>query len=193
MLKGRHEEALSHSLHQAELYAEEDELYHQWALGAFVAECELVLGRADRARALALAALALPGTRGADWGYVHEVLATAATLQGQGDEAIAHGRSAHQGLRHLDDAWRLLETMALNAAMQGRLAEAAQVAGHVDAELARGGAIRWPCSAERRHRLDRLVHAGLGAAAMARHLATGRLLRTDRAFALAFGEAVAES
>ncbi|HEX6944611.1 MAG TPA: winged helix-turn-helix domain-containing protein [Casimicrobiaceae bacterium] len=193
MLKGLHEEALSHSLHQAELYADEDELYHQWALGALVAECELVLGRLDRARARALAALALPGTRAADWGYVHEVLATAATLQGRADEAIAHGRTAHQGLRHLDDEGRLLETMALNAAMQGRLAEAAQVAGHVDTELLRRGALRWPCAEERRHRLDKLVQAGLGGSASARHLATGRLLGTDRAFALAFGDAVADS
>ena len=193
LLEGRHEEALAHSLRQAELYADEDELYHQWALGAFVGECELVLGRTDHARALAVAALAVPGARGADWGYVHEVLAIASTLQGRVDEAIEHGRRAHHGLRRLDDEWRLLETLGLNAAQQGRLAEAAQIAGYVDAELARGGAIRWPWVAARRHRLDTLVEAGMGPTVMARHLAEGRRLRTDRAFALAFGDATAGS
>ena len=191
-MQGRYEEAMACAMKQAALYLEEgaDENQQQ-ALGANVADCEIGLGRLEAAEARCRAALALRTPGAAGWGHVHDALMVALTLQGRHDEAIEQGRLAQDDLRRQGDETRLLETLALNAAMQGRVAEAATIAGFVDAEFARTGEVRWPPTAERRARLDALLAAGLAPADRARRQQAGARMTGEQAFALAFGDAAA--
>ncbi|HEX4884539.1 MAG TPA: hypothetical protein VFX05_10405, partial [Casimicrobiaceae bacterium] len=121
------------------------------------------------------------------WGHVHDILAVVATLQGRHDEAIAWARAAFDDLRRQGDELRLLETLALNAALHGRMADAAVVVGFVDAEAARTGEVRWPPTAERRARLDALLAAAPGDLAGRRD--AGTRASVEQAFAHAFGDA----
>ncbi|HEX4885709.1 MAG TPA: winged helix-turn-helix domain-containing protein, partial [Casimicrobiaceae bacterium] len=150
MAQRRYAEALPHALRQGDLYAEDGlEENRQQALGANAAECEVCLGRFDEAEARARLAIGHARAGDAGWGHVHDILAVVATLQGRHDEAIAWARAAFDDLRRQGDELRLLETLALNAALHGRMADAAVVVGFVDAEAARTGEVRWPPTAER--------------------------------------------
>jgi hypothetical protein len=179
-------------MRQAELYLEEgaDENQQQ-ALGANVADCEIGLGRLEAAEVRSRRALATQTAGTAGWGHVHDTLMVALTLQGRHGEAIEQGRLALDDLRRQGDETRLLETLALNAAMQGRVAEAATIAGFVDAEFTRTGEVRWPPTAERRARLDALLAAGLDQPDRARRQQAGARMTGEQAFALAFGDAAA--
>ncbi len=189
-MQGRYEEALPHALRQAELYAEEgSEENRQQALGANVAECEIGLGRLEAAEERARRALAAASPGESGWGHVHDVLTVVATLRERHDEAIGHGRRALDDLRRQGDELRLLETLALNAALGGRLPEAAVIAGFVDAELARSGEQRWPPTAQRRARLDAMLAAQLAPEALARHRDAGARSDERDVFALALGDA----
>jgi len=86
------------------------------------------------------------------------------------------------------DEFRLLSPLALNAALQGRLADAARITGLVDVVHERTGEVPVPAVAGRRARLDALLKAGLTAEALAQLKAAGAMMREADAFKLAFGD-----
>ncbi len=159
--------------------------------GDIVADCELALGRVDAAEAHAREALAsIEGEAGFDWGVPHvlEMLAVICAVQGKHEEAIARGRAALSGYRNSGQHFRLLEPMALNAAKQGRLRDAARAAGHVDRAYIERGEVRWPAVKARRAQLDALLAAGLDAEELERLRHEGAATDIDAAFGHAFGQ-----
>ena len=77
--------------------------------------------------------------------------------------------------------------LALCAALQGRLADAARIVGYADAALERAGAVRerhWTCM---RDRLDPMFRAGLAPEELARLRAEGAAMREEDAVRLALG------
>ena len=189
--QGRTAEALQCAQAQAELLAAEGCWLQHVAWGANVADCELSLGRLAFAESLSRSALQALEALGIDEnlvGHVMDALMVTLTLQGRSAEAIDMARRARRLLEREGDALRLLDTLALNAAQRCNGPAAAQLAGHVDAAIARSGELRWPASAARRAELQSRLEALLDGAALQRHLATGARLSSERAFDLAFGD-----
>lgn len=166
-------------------------VYEQTYYGGNVADCELALGDFAGAEAHCRAALAVieghPGTRQAA-AHVVDTLARAQMLQGKFEEGARTARKALQLTRNEGFHFRLLEPLALNAAQQGRLADAAWLTGHIDAAYARRGEVRWPDAAARRAEIDALLAAGMAPPALAALRSEGALSSTDAAFARAFGD-----
>jgi predicted ATPase/DNA-binding winged helix-turn-helix (wHTH) protein len=186
--QGRIEEALVCAQAQAELLAQAGSWLTHVALGANVADCELALGRLARAEALSSAALEALDVLGIDEnlvGHVMDMLMLALSLQGRDDEAIAVGQRALRLLEREGDELRLLDTLALNATTSGRWADAALIAGYVDAAMVLTGEQRWPTVAARRELLERRLEAALTPRALARHFTAGAALTRDAVFGLA--------
>jgi hypothetical protein len=114
-----------------------------------------------------------------------DCLMVALALQGRHDEALAVGRRARRLLEREGDDLRLLDTLALIAASSGRFADAARLAGHVDAVMARSGESRWPSVAARRSQLECSLEAALAPADRQCHLLAGAAMPREDAFALA--------
>ncbi len=191
-LQGRFEEALECAQRQADLLVQDVRWVAHVALGANVADCETALGRVDAAERRARSALDALDQQGIEdnlIGHVMDSLMVALTLQGRQAEAVALGRRARVPLAREGDDLRLLETLALNAALDGRAQDAALTIGHVDAAVARSGQLRWPAVAARRARLAHCLARSLPAARCEQLLAVGAALPRERAFALAFGDA----
>ena len=190
--RGRCDDALRSALDQCRITREAGLHTRELTLmGDVVADCELALGRSDAAEAHAREALAaLKREPGTSYGIAHvtDTLAQALVLQHKHDEAIATARRAVKLTRGAGFHFRSLEVLALNAAEQGRLRDAAWLTGHVDAAYARRGEIRWPHVAVRRAALDALVLDGLSDIEHARLQAEGAVSSTDEAFARAFGD-----
>jgi hypothetical protein len=89
--------------------------------------------------------------------------------------------------------FRLLEAMALNAARQGRLDDAAWVVGHVDRLYAQRGEVRWPHVRARRAQLDALLAAGRSRDERARLAAEGAAGDIELAFERAFATPAREA
>ena len=143
--EGRPDEAMVCALERAAINAAAGRpMLEQITLGDTVADCELSAGRADAAETRCRSALRM--LRGDPWGCAHvlETLAFVCTAQGKDDEAIEHGRAATLASRDIGMHFRMLEAMALSAARQGRLRDAAWAAGHVDLLYAERGEVRWP-------------------------------------------------
>jgi predicted ATPase/DNA-binding winged helix-turn-helix (wHTH) protein len=190
--RGRCDDALRSALEQCGIAREAGLRTRELTLmGDVVADCELALGRGDAAEEHARAALAalerLPGTT---YGIAHvtDTLAQALVLQHKHDEAIATARRALKLTRGAGFHFRSLELLALNAAEQGRLRDAAWLTGHVDAAYARRGEVRWPHVAVRRAALDALLLDGMSYSEHAQLQAEGAVSSTDEAFARAFGD-----
>ena len=191
--EGRPEEALVCALERAARRASAGSpLLEQITLGDSAADCELAAGRADAAEARCR--IALEAVRGYPWGSAHvlETLAFVCTAQGKSEEAIEHGRAALRASRDVGMHFRLLEAMALNAARQGRLDDAAWVVGHVDRLYAQRGEVRWPHVAARRAQLDALLAAGRSCDERARLAAEGAAGDIELAFERAFGTTACE-
>jgi predicted ATPase len=190
--EGRFEEALASALERASLEREAGFLLlEQVHLGDIVADSELALGRVDAAEEHARNSLAaLEGQPEYRWAVPHalEMLAVICTVQGKHEEAIERGRAALHGYRASGQHFRLLEPMALNAALQGRLRDAAWAAGHVDQVYMQRGEVRWPSVKARRAQLDALLAAGIGPADRGRLLRDGAAADIDVAFRHAFGD-----
>jgi predicted ATPase/DNA-binding winged helix-turn-helix (wHTH) protein len=189
--QGRSEEALRCAHAQAELLSQGGQWAMHVAWGANVADCELSLGRVESAAARSTAALRELDALGIDEnivGHVMDTLMVALTLLGRAEEALRVGRRARRLLEREGDELRLLDTLALSAAMGGRWPDAARIAGHADAALAARGETRWPSAAQRRERLAQQLAAALGPALQAQ-LSVGALLSLEAAFALAFESA----
>ena len=149
------------------------------------------MGRLDAAAAHCHEALAqLEGKAGYAWGRSHvlETLAFVSTTQGRDQDAIRYGRAAILSSRDVGMHFRLLEAIALTAARQGRLADAAFATGHVDRLYAQRGEVRWPYVQVRRQELDKLLESGLDQRERAGLAAAGAESDSDVAFERAFGE-----
>jgi predicted ATPase/DNA-binding winged helix-turn-helix (wHTH) protein len=194
-LQGRSAEALLCAQAQADLLALDGNWRMHVAWGANVADCELSLGRLERAEALATRAVQALDALGIDEnivGHVLDALMVALTLQGRDREAVQIGRRARRLLEREGDDLRLLDTLALNATTSGRWRDAAQLAGHVDAAMAGTGEARWPAAAQRRALLECRLDARLTPTLKQHCLAAGSALTRDAAFALAFVEVTRE-
>ena len=100
-----------------------------------------------RAEALSRSALGSLDGLGIDdniVGHVTDRLMVAPAWQERAPEARQVGRRALRLPQREGDKLRLLDTTALNATTAGRIADAARIAGHVDAALAAGNEQRWP-------------------------------------------------
>ena len=190
--RGRCDDALRSALDQCRIAREAGLHARELTLmGDVVADCELALGDVDAAVEHAREALTalerLPGTA---YGIAHvtDTLAQALVMQHEHCEAIATARRAVKLTRGAGFHFRSLELLALNAAEQGRLRDAAWLTGHVDAAYAQRGEVRWPHVAVRRAALDALVRGGLSDSEHAQLQAEGAMSSTDEAFARAFGD-----
>lgn len=193
MSLGRCEEALVYVQEQARL-AHEAGLFAQETsvTGDTVVDCELALGRISAAQAHSEEALTwLESEPGARYALAHVLDTRARVLieQRRVDEAIEMGRRALQLARNEGFHFRLIEPLALNAARQGRLRDAAWLTGHVDASYAQRGEVRWPHVAAQRAQLDGLLAAGLTPQALCELRAEGASATVEAAFARAFGDA----
>lgn len=193
MSQGRCEEALASAQAQARIAHEAGmPMYGISTTGDTVVDCELALGRIEAADAHSREALAWlesrPGTR---YRLAHVVDTRARVLieQGKAEEAIDMARRALQLTRNEGFSFRLIEPLALNAARQGRLRDAAWLTGHVDASYAQRGEVRWPDMTARRAQLDALLAAGLEPQALGDLRAEGASATVEAAFARAFGDA----
>jgi predicted ATPase len=160
--EGRPEEALSCALERATVsLAAGLPLRAQTSLGDTAADCELSAGRLDAAEARCRAAL--EALRGSAWNTAHvtETLAFVCTAQGRDKEALEHGRRAIRASGDMGLHFRMLEAMALCAARQGRLQDAALAVGHVDRLYSERGEVRWPHARARRAQLDDLLDRGM--------------------------------
>jgi predicted ATPase/DNA-binding winged helix-turn-helix (wHTH) protein len=190
--RGRCDDALRSALDQCRIAREAGLRVRELTLmGDVVADCELSLGRGDAAEKHAREALAAlecePDTA---YGVAHvtDTLAQALVLQHKHDEAIATARRAVKLTRGAGFHFRALEVLALSAAEQGRLRDAAWLTGHVDAAYAQRGEVRWPHVAARRAALDALLLDGMSNSEHAELQAQGAASSTDEAFARAFGD-----
>ena len=127
---------------------------------------------------------------GAEWGagHLYRNASVALALKGQIDEALAVARPAHLLLSREGDEYLVLPTLALVAASQGRLEDAARVAGFHAAAQARLVRVPELLAAIVRTRLDPLL-AQLPAADFERLSAEGAALHADDAFRIGFGDA----
>jgi tetratricopeptide (TPR) repeat protein len=187
---GHQEAALACALRQVALYREDGSVYGELVAMSNVTSAEIALGHPEAALEHARAAIAQLRTIGSESaaGHLHLAAMIALTMLGHLDEAIAEGRTAHALLVREADEFRLLLPLALNAALRGRLADAARIIGLVDVVLARTGEVPRPLDVRRRARLDALLNAGLTAEALAQHKAAGATMREADAFKLAFGD-----
>jgi hypothetical protein len=155
-----------------------------------VASMELLLGQTEAALEHARAAI----TRfealgaGADAGYQQWIVMIALMLLDRLAEAADAGRTARVLLLHEGDEYRLLAALALLAALQGRIADAARIIGHDDANLGRTGGVVRPVAALLRARLDPLLAAALPAPELDRLRVEGAAMRGDQVFKLGFGD-----
>ena len=187
--QGRPEQALPHALRQVELTVASGALRGSHNLdGSNVAYCELAMGNAVAAEDRGRRALA-EGSGGSDIGFgdALETLAMALAAQGRFDEALAVARRSYGVLKALGIEFMLLDNLALIAAEQGRLHDAALTAGHADAEMQKRKFLRWPLSEQSRQRAEQLLEALPKSEADALKL-RGAALAPERAFAHALGD-----
>ncbi|MDQ2735449.1 MAG: hypothetical protein M3Y55_10765, partial [Pseudomonadota bacterium] len=153
--QGRPDEALAHAWQQVELIqASGSERSSALTRGANVAYCELAMGRADVAEARARVALSEVGPSDQHAGHALDTWMMCLGVQGRFDEALATGQRAYADLTASGDEFMMLDGLAMIAAEQGRLRDAAITAARSDAEFAARGFRRWPLSVEWRRRTD---------------------------------------
>jgi tetratricopeptide (TPR) repeat protein len=105
--------------------------------------------------------------------------------RGDLDEALSAGREGLELRRTAGYAWGALDHFALRAALVGRWADAARLAGYVDAVFATKGIVRQANEARARARLDRLLHDRLDDNQRAILMAEGATLSEEDACRLA--------
>ena len=187
----RLEEGLDAVLVQAEHYRRAG--LEDWAAiaeGANVASLETSLGRPHSAEARARQALATIERLGMaqEGGHVRLSLATALSDLGRYDEAVAEARAALPLLIGEGDEFRLLEPLALNAALQGRHADAARVLGFADARRAESGTLCMPTVQRLRARAYAIVASKIDAMEVEALKTAGAGLAHSAVYACAFGD-----
>ena len=187
---GRYEEALACAQQQAAIQREAGNPVGELGAMANVVSMELLLARTEAALEHGRAAIARFEAlgRGADAGYTQWIVMIALMLLDRLDEALDAGRKALALLLHEGDDYRLLAPLALLAALRGRVADAARIIGHDDANLARTGGVVRPVAALLRARLDPLLDASLDPTELARLRKEGAALRGEQVFQLGFDE-----
>ena len=150
---------------------------------------EMLLGRWHEALEHARTAIArlhaLAGDAGA--GHLYQTEMVALLMLGRMDEAWVAARNAYARLLQEGDEYRMLLSLALLNALQGRLDVAARIVGFDDAVQARIGEAVNVLAPIFRARLGPLLAAGLPDDERTRLAAEGAALRDDEAFRLAFG------
>ena len=187
---GRYAQALEYARQQQQLYREDGSVVgEQFAIGN-LGFALLALGRPEAALAEVRPAFARLEAlnAGAGAGHVIGAEAIALAMLGRHDEARARARIAYARLQHEGDTLWLLEPLASSAAALGRPADAARIAGFVDARYATTGEVRRAPARERRAELDALLAAGLADDERRELLAAGAVMSDDEAFALALGD-----
>jgi predicted ATPase/DNA-binding winged helix-turn-helix (wHTH) protein len=187
---GRYAQALEYARQQQQLYREDGSVVgEQFAIGN-LGFALLALGRPEAALAEVRPAFARLEAlnAGAGAGHVIGAEAIALAMLGRHDEARARARVAYARLQHEGDTLWLLEPLASSAAALGRPADAARIAGFVDARYATTGEVRRAPARERRAALDALLDAGLADDERRELLAAGAVMSDDEAFALALGD-----
>ncbi len=188
---GRGEEALACAQQQVDINREGGNLVGEQYAMSNVTAMEVLVGRPEAALEHARTAIARIDALGAGGGSGHLYLSAmmALILLDRLDEANDTGRSAHASLLLREgDEYRLLAGLALLAAMQGRFADAARIAGRDDAVHARIGDVERPLAAVLRGRLDPLLVAALPASELARLHTEGGTMRDEQTFRLGFGD-----
>jgi predicted ATPase/DNA-binding winged helix-turn-helix (wHTH) protein len=187
---GRDEEALACAHQQAAICREGGNLLGEQYAVSNISAVELLLGRNDAALEHARAAIAQLEAFGAGAsggaGHLYYAATIALIYLDQLDDALAAARKAHGLLLQEGDEYRILAPLALLAALQGRLADAARIIGRDEAVHLRT-ALR-PNVAQVRARLDPLLAAALPAAELARLRAEGAAMRDEQVFRLGFGD-----
>jgi len=102
------------------------------------------------------------------------------------DEAGVAGRAAQALLLQEGDEYRLFAPLGLLAALRGRMAAAARIAGHDDAVHGHAGEAVRPNAAQLRARLGPLLAAAWPAPDLARRPAGGAAMRDEQVFKLGF-------
>jgi predicted ATPase/DNA-binding winged helix-turn-helix (wHTH) protein len=124
--------------------------------------------------------------RTAALGWALANLASVRTERGELDEALA---AAREGLPLLAEvgglAWKFMDHLASRAALVGRIADAARLAGFADSAHAARGAAREPNEARARERLQRLLREKLESDALERLRAEGANMSEEEACRLA--------
>lgn len=190
--QGRFEEGLAAAQRQAAICEDgSSELGVHYAMSNVVA-AENLLGRYEAALAHARSSIARLDAIGGGAGAGHlwvGVMNSEALLR-RTDAAIAAGRTAYALLLCEGDELRVFPGLALCAALQGRLEDAARIIGYAEGVLARAGTVEnsvWSAASER---LRLALDAGLRADDLARLRAEGSQMREEVAVRLAFGDSV---
>ena len=189
---GHYEEALACAQQQlVTIDRGEEDLSAEANALSNVTAMELLLGRPRAALEHARAAIARLVALGAGAlvGWLHMLAMIALIMLDRLDEAADEARQAHTLLLPEGDEYQLLPSLALRAAMKGRLADAARIVGHDDAVLARTGKRVRPLAAMLRTRLEPLL-AGMDADELARLRAEGAAMRDHQVFKLGLGDDV---
>ena len=188
-MDGRYDEALAFARAQKALYHADGSAVGEQLAAGNVAAMLVAVGQPEAALAEVEAAHEALVALGADAlaGHVIGSRMLVLTILGRHDEARERGRAAYARLQREGDTLWLLEPLALGAAQEGRLADAARIAGFVDARLAATGDVRRAPARARRAQIDALLADRLADDARRTLLAEGARLREDEAFALAFG------
>ena len=185
--EGRYADALAHARRQRDLYREDGSTIGIELATTTVGAALLALERPEDAVAeLAPARARLDALgAGALGGHLAGFEAVALIVLSRHSEARALARTAYALLQREGDTLWLLVPLALSAAMEGRLADAARIAGYSDARQALPGRARRAPERDRRARVDALLAAGLSDEERRARLAEGAALREDEVFALA--------
>ena len=187
LANGRYADALANARHQRDLYREGDSVVGIELAATNVGTALVALDRSREAIAELAPARARLAALGAGALACHLAGIEAVALIGLGRhaEARALAREAHALLQREGDTLWLLVPLALSAAAEGRLADAARIAGFSDARLALPGHGSRAIERDRRAQLDALLTAGLSGEELRAQLSEGAALREDEAFALA--------
>ncbi|MFO1315513.1 MAG: winged helix-turn-helix domain-containing protein [Burkholderiales bacterium] len=189
MMDGRFVDALAFAQRQRDLYREDGSAAGVEIAAANVGSALLALDQPEAALAEvrpAAARLEALGA-GASAGHVIGIETIALVMLGRHDEALSRARAAFALLQREGDTLWLLEPLAWSAALQGRHADAARIAGFADALGARLGDVRRASVQKRRDAIDALLAASLPDAVRRALLAEGAAMREGEAFALALG------
>ena len=185
----RIEESLAAAQRQVAIYEQSgNELGMHYAMSNVVA-AENQLGRFESSLAHARSSIArlevIGGSAGA--GHLWLGVMNAEALLGRTAAAIAAGRTAHALLLREGDELRVFTALALCAALQGRIEDAARMVGYAEGVLARAGVdnAHWSSANES---LRVKLNAGLRPDELARLRAEGAAMGEEAAVRLALGD-----
>lgn len=186
---GRAEEALACAQRQSAICREGGvEIGALYAISN-VTFMELLLGRFEDALAHARDAIGQLHALGSDAGagHLYENAMIALLMLGRPDEARVAARNAYPRLLREGDEYRMLLSLPLLCAMQGRPDDAVRIAGFASAIRTRLGENASDLAPLLRGRLEPLL-ADIGADARVRLAMEGAKMRDEQVFGLAFQE-----